>query len=111
VNLPLGTSSYGPLPVDDDVRYLRLSYTANDWTDANAVLDATIEMSVDGGPFRPWKRFIARGRAHDPRVPNTFSGGSPFPGVNRQARVVANVAGARFRSTITLFMETTDGIF
>ena len=112
VNLQLGTTSYGPVLIGDDIRWIRMSYSVDDFTNPASLLDVTIEMSVDGGPFMLWKRFTAHGMpVQDRRVTTVLSGGAPFPGVNRQARVIAILTGSRFRSTVTVNLEVTDGVF
>ncbi|NGZ94942.1 MAG: hypothetical protein CV089_02205 [Nitrospira sp. WS110] len=105
VNLPLGTRTYPPTggySVDDDVTWIELTFTANQWTNPAAVADVQILMSVNGGPFVLWRGFGANGRPVDARFPTTFVGGTPFEGVNRRIRVVNTVSGARFRTTITV---------
>ena len=107
VNLRLGSGSYGPFPIDDDLTYLWLEYDASQWTDPAAVIHVEVSISIDGGPFRLWRRFGAHGRTFDPRIPKNFAGGDlrGFEGKNRRVQITYVVEGARFRTTVRAIGE------
>lgn len=97
-NLPIGTKTFGPFAVPDDLSRCTLAIDRTNWTNPAAKLRAWFEMSVNGGPFEFWLGMTAEGGA----VGTETRMSRPLPeGTNRQIRGGYELQGARFRTTVS----------
>jgi hypothetical protein len=101
VRLAIGTRSFGPVLLPNDLTVCTFSITRNEWTDPVAVVAAQIEISVNGGVFQPWLALQSNGSGTSHWLPTSMKRQLP-PGLNRQARGTYTVSGARFRSTVSV---------
>ncbi len=102
VNLALGTRSFGPVAVPDDASACTFSVNRANWQNASATMSASLEMSVDNGPFTFWLGMTSRGSAVDAQAPLTKMS-RPLPdGINRRVQGSYVVSGARFISTVSV---------
>ena len=101
VNLAIGTRTFGPIAVPDDVTVCSLSIDRTQWTNPAAALSAQLEISVDGGAtWQAWVGLTSVGSA-DATMATTFMSRALPAGTGRQIRGNYVVTGARFRSTVT----------
>jgi hypothetical protein len=104
VNFQLGSHEFGPFLIDDDVRTVKITFTRDQWTNTAARLDVVLEVSIANGPYQALAGFTASGGPPFPAPrPNQVSVNVSLPeGSQRRVRGVYSVAGARFRSTVTI---------
>ncbi len=99
VNLAIGTRSFGPVAIPDDVAVCTLAFDRTQWTNSAAKLSTELSISVDGGPFVFWLGMTSEG---DARGGETAMTRALPAGINRRVRGSYVVTGARFRSTVTV---------
>lgn len=102
VNLAIGTRTFGPFNVPDDLSRCTLSLDRTNWTNPDAKLRAWFDISIDGGPFEFWLGMTAQGG----QAGTTTSMSRPLPeGTNRQIRGGYELSGSRFRTTVSARCE------
>lgn len=102
VNLAIGTRTFGPFNVPDDLSRCTLALDRTNWTDPNAKLRVWFDISVNGSPFEFWLGMTAQGG----QAGTTTSMSRPLPeGTNRQIRGGYELQGARFRTTVSARCE------
>lgn len=103
VNLQLGTRNFGPFNIDDDVVSVRIAFNRSNWTNPDARLDVSLEVSVNGEPFRFMSGFTATGGPAVPGRPNVSAVNVILPaGTSRRVQGTYVVSGQRIRTTVTL---------
>lgn len=104
LNLQLGSSSFGPFLIDDDVKRIGITFTRDNWTDPVQRLDVSLEESVNGGPFKFMTGIVAvGGPAPAPPRPNVTAVSIELsPGTVRRVQGTYTCSGARIRTTITV---------
>jgi len=101
VNLAIGTRTFGPIAVPDDVTVCSLTIDRSRWTNPAAALSAQLETSVDGGAtWQSWVGLTSIGSADATMTITGMIRALP-EGTGRQIRGNYVVTGARFRSTVT----------
>ena len=99
VNLALGTRTFGPFAIPDDVVACTLAFDRTQWINSAAKLSTELAISVDGAPFAFWLGMTSEGNASGGKT--TMSRALP-EGINRRIQGNYVVTGARFRSTVTV---------
>ena len=98
VNLQIGTKTFGPFAVPDDLSRCTLVLDRTNWTDQNAKLRAWFDISVNGGPWEFWLGMTAEGGSAGTETRMS----RPLPaGINRQIQGGYELTGARFRTTVS----------
>lgn len=107
VNLTLGTASFGPVLIDNDVKRIGLSFSRENWTSPDQKLSLTIEESVDGAAFKFLASLTASGvvAPADGRENVTSITIDLSPGSNRRVRGSYTCSGQRIRTTINVIAE------
>lgn len=107
VNLALGTKSFGPLQIPDELTFCKIEIDRTNWTNPAATLTATLNISVNGGQARLWRSITAVGsgaltdRSGNPVTVTMIQGVLPS-GINREVSGSYVVSGARFISTVSV---------
>ena len=102
VNLAIGSKTFGPVAIDDDVKSLTISITRDNWTNPSAILSASLEVSMDGIAFRHVCGVTSSGST-DTSHGNVIEVSANLPpGTGRLIRATYTLTGARFRATITV---------
>lgn len=99
INLALGTRTFGPVAVPDDLTVCTLAINRTNWTNAAAQLSAQLSISVDGAPFAFWLGMNSQGDTSGGET--TMTRALPA-GINRRIQGNYVVTGARFRSTVAV---------
>lgn len=102
VNLQLGSKSFGPFALPDDVGACTFIIDRANWTNPAATLTVSLEISVNNGPFAFWLGMGSLGGEVDPTVPNATVTRALPTGVTRRIQGAYVVSGARFRSTVSV---------
>lgn len=104
LNLALGSSSFGPFLIDNDVKRIGISFTRGNWTDPVQRLDVSLEESVNNGPFKFMAGFVATGAPAPapPRANITTLSVELSPGTGRRIQGTYTCTGQRIRTTITV---------
>jgi hypothetical protein len=110
VNLRLGTRTFGPVNIADDLTSCTIAFDRANWTNSAARVTLDFYFFLNGVPYPtnesgthlPWFSFTAAGGGTAPVSKVTRS----LPeGLNRSVEVVYVVSGARFRTTVTAHCE------
>jgi hypothetical protein len=110
VNLQLGSKTFGPVVIDDDVVNLAITVDRANFTNPAARFDAFFDLAIDGGEMREIGGLSGVGGPAFVDRPNVLATSITLrPGVNRTARVRYTLTGARFRTTVTV-SGRADGI-
>lgn len=99
INLALGTHTFGPVSIPDDLTVCTLAFDRTNWTDPAAKISTQFSISVDGAPFAFWIGMTSQGDASGGET--TMTRALP-PGIKRRLQGNYVVTGARFRSTVTV---------
>ncbi len=104
VNLQLGSKAFGPFLIDDDVKFINITFDRDNWTNPAARLDVSLEISNNGDTFRYLAGFTASGGPPPPPPRANVSAVTvSLPaGTNRRIQGTYAVSGQRFRTTVTV---------
>ncbi len=102
VNLALGTRNFGPVNIPDDVSVCTFSIDRSNWTNASATMSASLDISINNGPFTFWAGLTSRGAATDAQIPLTKMSRALPAGTSRRVQGNYVVSGARFVSTVSV---------
>lgn len=102
VNLAIGTRTFGPVNIPNDLSVCTLTIDRANWTNPAATVSVSLSISVNNGPFVFWLGMTSQGTTFDAQVPKTKMTRALPAGLSRKVQGNYVVSGARFVSTVSV---------
>lgn len=96
--IPVGTTIYGPISLNSAHRFADVEFDRSLYTDPARVMQITIEMSINGGPWTWYCSATTRGGTGP--SPRTLLPCELPTGSNRQVRAIVTVEGGSITLSI-----------
>lgn len=102
VNLAIGTRTFGPVNVPNDLAVCALSIDRTNWTNPASTISVSLSISVNNGPFVFWLGMTSKGATFDAQMTETKMTRALPAGTSRRVQGAYVVSGARFVSTVSV---------
>lgn len=100
VNLAIGTRTFGPVNIPNDLSVCSLTIDRTNWTNPSATMSVNLSISVNNGPFLFWLGMTSQGG--DSGAATTQMRRALPVGTSRRVQGSYVVSGARFISTVSV---------